>query len=410
MDELLQIYDIPNQFCATMNRNCGNASNLPFATSAPGKVLFSFARAVLARQGYKDIVTIDASELGQLVPTIDHSGNLEVVEDLRRTRNVMATTEVLTAEDHQAVVEQSDRNAKAVKADDACVPVELWHEWIKPDWPGLSEEEFTRSADVLCQGMLRWWKRHLRQKMCSYLAKRFGAPSWKNGTYCGGWMDAPRYRKSRKGREPQLTELGKDIMVMQNALHRATLTDWWEWKNGYWHWPVAYRKQARDGVKLWFERAFKVWTKAQIREPDPDRRAQMKEKLSKVVDRRYIEVGLVLSLTRFFAVPKGEDDIRVVYDATLSGLNDVIWTPSFILPMMDTFLRAVDQNPWMTDLNVGEMFLKFPLRRGSHTLFPGIAGWRRAVLAALGLLYDGFDFFTLTMCARNPLGGGGHPG
>lgn len=65
---------------------------------------------------------------------------------------------------------------------------------------------------------------------------------------------------------------------------------------------------------------------------------------------------------RFFAVPKEEGDIHMVYDASLSGLNDVIWTPSFMLPMIDSLLRAVDKDTWTTDLDVGEMFSNFPLK------------------------------------------------
>jgi hypothetical protein len=29
----------------------------------------------------------------------------------------------------------------------------------------------------------------------------------------------------------------------------------------------------------------------------------------------------------FFAVPKGEDDIRLVYNVTSSGLNKMVWAP-----------------------------------------------------------------------------------
>jgi hypothetical protein len=49
------------------------------------------------------------------------------------------------------------------------------------------------------------------------------------------------------------------------------------------------------------------------------------EKISKVVRRRYLVslVGIkVKSYIKFFAVPKGEDDIRMVYDANANHLND----------------------------------------------------------------------------------------
>ncbi len=52
----------------------------------------------------------------------------------------------------------------------------------------------------------------------------------------------------------------------------------------------------------------------------------MKKKLEKVRRLRYIILGPV-KLTSFFSVPKGENDIRMVYDGTKSGLNDSMWAP-----------------------------------------------------------------------------------
>ena len=37
--------------------------------------------------------------------------------------------------------------------------------------------------------------------------------------------------------------------------------------------------------------------------------------------------GVVKSLTAFFDVPKGSDDIRMVYDGTVNGFNDSIEVP-----------------------------------------------------------------------------------
>ena len=45
------------------------------------------------------------------------------------------------------------------------------------------------------------------------------------------------------------------------------------------------------------------------------------ETFLKVRDRGFIGPNWVRSLTSFFRVPKGEDDIRLVYDLTVSGLN-----------------------------------------------------------------------------------------
>ena len=70
---------------------------------------------------------------------------------------------------------------------------------------------------------------------------------------------------------------------------------------------------------------------------------------------------MVVSLTAFFEVEKGEDDIRLVYDGSISGLNLSIWVPHFFLPTIRTHLRAVDESTYMADVDIGEMFLNFVL-------------------------------------------------
>ncbi len=71
--------------------------------------------------------------------------------------------------------------------------------------------------------------------------------------------------------------------------------------------------------------------------------------------------GMVTSLTSFFAVPKGMEDIRLVYDASRSGLNKALWAPSFPLPSVDTLTDMLEPSSWMADLDMGEQFLNFPL-------------------------------------------------
>jgi hypothetical protein len=51
----------------------------------------------------------------------------------------------------------------------------------------------------------------------------------------------------------------------------------------------------------------------------------------------------------------------MVYDASVSGLNDSIWVPRFPLPTIQTHLRSVQEGTWMADLDIGEMFLNFIL-------------------------------------------------
>jgi hypothetical protein len=68
----------------------------------------------------------------------------------------------------------------------------------------------------------------------------------------------------------------------------------------------------------------------------------MSKKLDTVRSRGYINPGPVVSLTNYFAVDKDVTDIRMVYDASKSGLTDEVWAPSFGLPTVDSSLRAID--------------------------------------------------------------------
>ena len=75
----------------------------------------------------------------------------------------------------------------------------------------------------------------------------------------------------------------------------------------------------------------------------------------------------IKSLIRYFAVPKGEDDVCMVYDATANKLNDAVCVPSFWLPTVESLVRAVDANSWMMDRDIGDMFLNFQLH---HSAMP----------------------------------------
>ena len=83
--------------------------------------------------------------------------------------------------------------------------------------------------------------------------------------------------------------------------------------------------------------------------------------MSKVRRRRYIAVGLVLSLTHMFYVSKGLDDIQMVYNGTSCGLNNALWSPHFGLPTVQHTLRSLLPGYFQCDMDAGEMFLNFHL-------------------------------------------------
>jgi hypothetical protein len=61
------------------------------------------------------------------------------------------------------------------------------------------------------------------------------------------------------------------------------------------------------------------------------------EKIAKVIRRRYLlTFGITIKLyIKYSAVPKGEEDIRMVYDATANRLNKAVWVPTFWLPTIN---------------------------------------------------------------------------
>ena len=83
--------------------------------------------------------------------------------------------------------------------------------------------------------------------------------------------------------------------------------------------------------------------------------------MRKLVAMGYIKKGLFFILTSFFSVPKGTEDIGMVFDATLSGLNHSIWGPNFMFPSMGSLIFMVGPKLHMFNLDVGEMFYNFQL-------------------------------------------------
>jgi hypothetical protein len=61
----------------------------------------------------------------------------------------------------------------------------------------------------------------------------------------------------------------------------------------------------------------------------------------------------------YFAVPEGDADICVVFDGTLCGLNESLWSPNFFLPTSKNAAEMLSYSLCMTDVNFGEFFHNF---------------------------------------------------
>ena len=95
-----------------------------------------------------------------------------------------------------------------------------------------------------------------------------------------------------------------------------------------------------DGGKVWVSQKLPQTWEHQRLSSKKDDFEKLLEKVALVIERGYLEDGRVKNLTRYFAVPKGLGDIRVVYDASKSFLNSSLWAPNFGLPTINTVLIA----------------------------------------------------------------------
>jgi hypothetical protein len=323
-------------------------------------------------------------------------------------------------------IARKNQNRKAVKSDDAAVPEYLWEdnllEGIKDQaWDDTKLVKVRRVATWLRSKMLRWWKRQVTTSYIAWAKVKYSLAdveekvewierdasckfSWSKASY--SWFKEGKgdYRAWWKRR---FLVTHQDKEPARDAIWRAAETSWWGWDLGsrpfHWRWPSFYQEVIRDGLKVHFQDTPPKYRKSQRDMSDEAMKLQVIKKLLKARERGYIAPGMVESLTAFFAVPKGEDDIRLVYDGSVSGLNLSIWVPRFFLPTLRTHLRAVDEDTYMADVDIGEMFLNFILHRELRTLagvdlthyFPkdakdtpdgrGVKVWETWQRAAMGL-------------------------
>ena len=124
---------------------------------------------------------------------------------------------------------------------------------------------------------------------------------------------------------------------------------------------MGYLYQARDGVgpRIKEDPQIRMWPQSQEKYPYVS--LKMENKTSKLIARGYSMEGVILTLTSFFYVPNVEDDIHMVFDTTVSGINDFLWAKNFILQSIGCLLMIVDVETHMVDLEFGEMFYNFRL-------------------------------------------------
>jgi hypothetical protein len=192
---------------------------------------------------------------------------------------------------------------KAVKADDAEVPTHLWDGRIKASAP----EGAGSSLDSCRELELRVFRcaLYLEYRLpCVNLRPDWNSMEQKKGRYC-------------------LNKLRRNADI----LWHASETSFFEYHAGsqlhFFRWPTKYKSMARDGIPIMFEKPGLSKKQQQSEFKDPDVQEQVRSKILKVIRRRYMirahTTFNIKSLIKYFAVPKGLSDIRIVYNATASG-------------------------------------------------------------------------------------------
>jgi hypothetical protein len=120
---------------------------------------------------------------------------LEVTEDSSSVDDSLAAT-----------LKREHDIAKAVKSDDAEVPVEIWNRAV---CRGEVSDQQARALDILRVFMLRVYRRRLRKEICRYLSSKLGR----------GWMSKGRTRRD-------------EVRAMKEIMWRASENDWFEYSAG----------------------------------------------------------------------------------------------------------------------------------------------------------------------------------
>mmetsp|Transcript_18233 Transcript_18233/g.45137 ORF Transcript_18233/g.45137 Transcript_18233/m.45137 type:complete len:1296 (-) Transcript_18233:2196-6083(-) len=382
--EWLAAYDCPDRLLSVLGPHVSDPS---FPGLRPGKSLLAAACIALRNLGSNG----GGSFISLTTPVLSGQSRQALNSPAMERPLKIRKLEPNEKSDHQEEVEspaqeilkevdRDVRERKATKSDDAAVPEYLWTEHfieeseVKSGWQESDKPAIEKGMAILRKYLLRRWKWKVLRSYVDWLHQSGNRPEgsatnwvklvqvgaeWKFEWRKDGLQEYQSWHRRMKEGDLLEFEAGSD------AIFRAWNSTWWEWDDGsrpfHWRWPKWYRNTIRDGLEIHLRSDVPEYKVPQRDEKDPTIKEAIKKKLAKVRYRRYIAKGAVVSLTSFFAVEKGEDDIRMVYDGTKSGLNEAMWVPRFGLPTIESHLRSIEEGTFMADVDVGECFLNFPL-------------------------------------------------
>ena len=378
--ELGLLWDVPILCIDTLPQDQMENFLAAACTSAPAKVLFSGSDALLTtlfRGGSKWETGGSKWETGETWPNkISPFSNDEI--GLKMSEAASEMFEEVKEEEVKEVVEGFEVvKGDGQKADGSSVPIRLWEQAFLRGYGQEGNKHLLRhqlalgiSQDTQRSGFmgglkppegwttalggfrtmgLLWWRRHVLRDFFEWRkANIAGVPSGNLVIHSTGvsqgkgvrtfvWTAKGRTAYTWRWKKLRSTEDGLATMhAGLDAIRRCANASWFEWTEGsapfFWNWGKVYQQDVRDGQPHYTTGVFPVYTAPQRKHRDPVQHELMREKILGVRKREYICPGPVLSGTHYFCVPKGPDDVRMVYNGTSCGLNEVLFAPRFGLP------------------------------------------------------------------------------
>jgi hypothetical protein len=279
---------------------------------------------------------------------------------------------------------------KAVKRDDSDVPITLWDKRITFLFPNSKA-----TVDWLQRRLHFLRSQALYKEFTSYLSLTYGK-SWSSQLTLGRSLLRTNISASSKNRprkgffeqqknqqggfspnfhaglSPNFHALHRDAWVGADCIHKYCQSSWWQWTGGstmyFWRWG-SHSALARDGFPPFVKAPLPSYL-VRAKRPKSDKLPLLAPKFKLILERGYVQPGPIQSFIDYFDVPKA-DYIRLVYNGTSCGLNASLWAPNFWLPTAKTALRSLDFDFYSVDMDMGDMFLNFPLHRDLQS-FSGI--------------------------------------
>lgn len=140
---------------------------------------------------------------------------------------------------------------------------------------------------VLRERLMNQWRRNVCKSFLVYLTQEHGSE----------WIQ-----------QTERTGNTADLLAGHECLWCTAYASWWDWTVGsrpfYWRWLAAHRQAAQDGYPPFIQSELPRYNRPQPFERNADTRQKVKEKLSAVRMKRYIDKGEVKSLTSYFGFPR----------------------------------------------------------------------------------------------------------